>query len=265
MIDLPLNRSSKEYKKELRTKNIKSISKDTYSRDTYINLKTTGNTNVKFDLEKEREEALDKKSKNEKLNILEEFILKAMEQEVLDTARAKLRTNIDFMGRIRSKLENGQYSKISPEEMKAVKDSIDVNTAIDDATKNSIKDKLDRKEKITFEEFNLILSKEIEYTRKPLSEKEVEAINTQIDNKLDLPKIEALLKNPHAQICKYKSEITEAKKKRTKGFNLTDLEKKLLEEIQNIANAIGISIKKEGKSGLINKKKEEIIDEIVKQ
>jgi hypothetical protein len=218
-----------EYKKELRTKNIKSISKDTYSRDTYINLKTTGNTNVKFDLEKEREEALDKKSKNEKLNILEEFILKAMEQEVLDTARAKLRTNIDFMGRIRSKLENGQYSKISPEEMKAVKDSIDVNTAIDDATKNSIKDKLDRKEKITFEEFNLILSKEIEYTRKPLSEKEVEAINTQIDNKLDLPKIEALLKNPHAQIGKYKSEITEAKKKRTKGFNLTDLEKKLLE------------------------------------
>lgn len=45
----------------------------------------------------------------------------------------------------------------------------------------------------------------------------------------------------------------------------TSLEKKLLEEIQNIANALGISIKKEGKSGLINKKKEEIIDEIVKQ
>jgi hypothetical protein len=45
----------------------------------------------------------------------------------------------------------------------------------------------------------------------------------------------------------------------------TSLEKKLLEEIQNIENAIGISIKKEGKSGLINKKKEEIIDEIVKQ
>ena len=45
----------------------------------------------------------------------------------------------------------------------------------------------------------------------------------------------------------------------------TSLEKKLLEEIQNIANALGISTKKDGKSGLINKKKEEIIDEIVKQ
>ena len=42
-----------------------------------------------------------------------------------------------------------------------------------------------------------------------------------------------------------------------------NLEKKLLEEIQNIALSMGISIKKTGKTGLINKKKEEIIEEIV--
>ena len=218
-----------EYKKDLANKTIKSISTDPYTRDTYLILKSSGNTNIVFDLAKEREVALDKKSKNEKLDILEEFILKSMEQEVLDKARAKVRTNIDFMGRIRAKLENGQYSKIGPEEMKAIKDSIDANNAMDDFTKNTIKDKLDRKEKISFEEFNQILSKEIEYTRKPLDEKEVQALNNQIDNKIDLPKIEALLKNPHAQISKYKTEIKEAKRKKTKGFNLTDFEKKLLE------------------------------------
>jgi len=46
-------------------------------------------------------------------------------------------------------------------------------------------------------------------------------------------------------------------------IDLANLEKKLLEEIQNIALSMGISIKKTGKTGLINKKKEEIIEEIV--
>jgi hypothetical protein len=214
----------KEYQKELRTRTIKSISTESYVRSDIL-----GSIRIDFDLDKERQKALDKKSKNEELDILEKFILKQMDQEVLDSARAKLKTNIDFMGRIRAKLENGLYSKISPEEMKAVVDSINENTALDDASKITIKDKLDRKEKITAEEFNQILSKEIQYTRKPLNEKELEAIETQIDNKLDLPKIEALLKNPQAQIGQYKKEISEAKKRKTRGFNLTDLEKTLLE------------------------------------
>ena len=42
-----------------------------------------------------------------------------------------------------------------------------------------------------------------------------------------------------------------------------NLEKKLLEDIQNVANGLGITIKKEGKTGLVNKKKEELISEIL--
>jgi hypothetical protein len=42
-----------------------------------------------------------------------------------------------------------------------------------------------------------------------------------------------------------------------------NLEKKLLEDIQNVANGLGITIKKEGKTGLVNKKKEELIAEIL--
>ncbi len=46
-------------------------------------------------------------------------------------------------------------------------------------------------------------------------------------------------------------------------FSKESLEKMKLEEIQNIANSLNIDIKKEGKTGKINKKKEELIENII--
>ncbi len=46
-------------------------------------------------------------------------------------------------------------------------------------------------------------------------------------------------------------------------FSKESLEKMKLEEIQNIANSLNIDIKKDGKTGKINKKKEELIEDII--
>lgn len=212
------------YRNWLKNDMIKSISTDSYVQNT-----TVGGKPVSYDLEKERAKAQEKKKSGEKLDILESYILKAIDGEILSSARNKLRTNKDFMDRIRLKLEKGLYSFISKEEIISINNSIDANQKMPETMKAEIKSKLENKEKITDEEFNLILAQDIEYTRKPLTEDEVNALKRKVDNDEDQPKIESLLKNPMSQIGQYKQEIAEAKRKKTKGLNLTDLERTLLD------------------------------------
>jgi hypothetical protein len=168
-----------------------------------------------------------KKKDPQDYNILDIWITNRLKQEETKEAKEQLRTNKREIDRLIRKLSKGEALK--DWEIDSVHGNLEDTLKDDPTTKEAIKQKIKEGNPLTRQELLFIDTTAIK-AQKPLTEKQVEILKTEIDNSEDKEKINSLKKNPEATIATNKKELIEAKKKLGKGFEnrLSDFEKELI-------------------------------------
>jgi hypothetical protein len=187
-------------------------------RKDYLKKEVTGHLTESTlpDVQKDIETALDKKEKNETLNILDLYIIDRIEKEKIADAKYKIKY---FIGRVKFKLSEGK--ELTEEEKNKVLANI---ALLPIEQQETLVNKIDYKVPLTSEEFNLIFSVQSPY----LNDEEKEIVKTFLENKLDKDKIVLLKKEPEKELPKYTKELAVARSKKRYEKELTELESELL-------------------------------------